>query len=556
MKGLHAVALRFWRRCGPLCLDVLLGASLLLGFVGRPLAFAHAAAVVLLLQGFLLPRRRAFGRLVIALASTTVASIAERALLRDVLIQLPFVYGLSALVILLAEELRNSRARSENAYREVERLALYDPLTSLPNRSLLHDRLAQAIAAAAREPAPLALLLMDLDGFKEVNDTFGHQAGDDVLAQVGARVREVMRASDTVARFGGDEFAILLPGADRACAAKISERLLRALERPFVIEGQDVEIGASIGAALYPDHGADGDRLMQRADLAMYSAKRALDSYEVYDAARDDDASRRLALMAELRQAIDRDELALHYQPIVRLDDRASVGVEALLRWNHPQRGLIPPADFIPAAERTGLIKPLTAWVLEAAVRQLAAWQRAGEPLAMSVNISMRNLVDPQLPELLERLLARYEARAALLTLEITESAITADEERAVKTVARLRRLGVRISIDDFGTGYSSLAYLTRLAPDEVKIDRSFVRDAASDTSRGAIVKASVELAHTLGCSVVAEGVEDEETLEHLAALGCDRAQGYHMSRPLPLPDLERWLLISPWGLPAVARVA
>ncbi|MBI4492094.1 MAG: diguanylate cyclase [Chloroflexi bacterium] len=432
--------------------------------------------------------------------------------------------------------------KRKQAEEALERQALYDALTGLPNRTLLHDRLRQVLLAAQRNTRSLALLVMDLDGFKEVNDTLGHHCGDALLPQVGQRLREALRASDTVARLGGDEFAVLLPTADAEGALLAARKLLRALEPSFVVEGQSLEVRMSIGIALSPDHGADAETLLRRADIAMYAAKRAQSGYALYTFDQDEHTPSRLALMGELRQAIDQDGLVLHYQPKVNLKTGQVVGVEALVRWPHPQHGLVPPDQFIPLAEHTGLIRPLARWVLDTALRQCQVWRSAGLDLPVAVNLSMRNLHDPQLPDMIAALLAAWAVPPANLELEITESAVMADPTRAMQVLTRLREMGLQIAVDDFGTGYSSLGYLKRLPVDELKIDKSFVLQMAQDENDAAIVRSTIGLGHDLGLAVVAEGVEDQASWNLLASLGCDSVQGYHMSRPLAPDDLQQWL--------------
>jgi len=442
------------------------------------------------------------------------------------------------------------------------RQALHDPLTDLPNRTLLFDRLRQAVLAAGRDGATLALLLLDLDRFKEINDTLGHHVGDLALQEVAERLSGALRASDTVARLGGDEFAVILPRGDRAGATRAARKIGAALKPPVEIDGRALHVGASIGIALYPPHGADPQTLLRRADVAMYVAKRESggSGYAVYAPARDEHSPERLALGAALRHAIAHDELLLHYQPRVDLQGvRGPVGkagasdrdksagsnvscVEALARWRRPCHGLVPPDQFIPLAERTGLIGPLTRWVLDAALRQCSRWRRDGLELAVAVNLSASNLRDPRLADTIVGLLGAYGLPATALRLELTESTIMSDAETALKMLGRLAGHGIHISIDDYGTGYSSLSYLKRLPVAELKIDKSFVLHMAEDAADAAIVSSTIGLAHSLGLRVVAEGVEDERSRDLLAAMKCDAAQGYYLSRPLGAEDLTRWL--------------
>jgi diguanylate cyclase (GGDEF)-like protein len=457
-----------------------------------------------------------------------------------------FVLLLGGLALLWATLFRivagaSRRLRQQAA--ENRHQALHDALTGLPNRALFRDRTAQALLAARRDGTAVAVLLMDLDRFKDVNDSLGHHTGDLLLHQVGERLRARLRASDTIARLGGDEFAVLLPGLrDPAAAAAVARELREALERPFSPgDIQQIHADASIGIALYPDHGGDPDALIQHADVAMYQAKRARLGVAVYDSASDQSSPARLALLAELRRAIDGDELILHYQPKVDLAGGID-GAEALLRWPHPERGLIPPAEFIPLAEHTGLIRRLTLWVLEAALRQSREWRRQGLDVALAVNLSAANLADPELPDDIADLLRRMDVPPDRLTLEITESTAMADPARAQDLLLRLRDLGVGLSIDDFGTGHSSLAYLSSLPVTELKIDRSFVTSIATDDSDAMIVRSTIDLGHNLGLRVVAEGVEDDHTLRWLSDHGCDLAQGYGLTRPLPAAELPTWL--------------
>jgi diguanylate cyclase (GGDEF)-like protein/PAS domain S-box-containing protein len=432
------------------------------------------------------------------------------------------------------------RKQAEEALRHQ---ALHDGLTGLPNRTLLQDRLSQAILAAQRENTPLSLLLVDLDRFKEINDTFGHHYGDLLLEQIGPRLRGVLRSTDTVARLGGDEFGILLPTNDAASAFVVAQHLVEMLEAPFELDGQQmVEIGASIGIASYPAHGSDTATLLRLADVAMYVAKRGESGIVVYTVEQDHNSAERLALGGELRRAIDKNELLLHFQPKLGMRAGTLVGVEALVRWQHPLRGFLPPSEFIPLAEQTGLIYQLTHWVLEAALRQYQAWSEMGLDIPVAVNLSRRTLHDPRLPELVSQLLAQYAVLPSAVVLEITESSLMADPQRAGENLSELRALGVRMSIDDFGTGYSSLDSLKDLSLDELKIDRSFVQAMATDGRARAIVRAIIDLADALELRVVAEGVEDRATWDVLAGLGCDTAQGYFLCRPMVAAELEGWI--------------
>ena len=427
---------------------------------------------------------------------------------------------------------------------ELEHQALHDALTGLPNRVLLHDRLNHAIRVAQREGHSMAFMMMDLDRFKDVNDTFGHHSGDLLLREVAERLTAELRASDTVARLGGDEIAIVMMGVDGdAAAGAAARKLLRALEPHFRIEGERFDVGGSIGIALYPGHGEDADTLMRRADVAMYVAKRAGSGYALYDREEDAHTPDRLALSGDLRQAIAAGELVVHYQQQVRVPTLQVVGVEALVRWPHPRHGLLLPDAFIPLAEHTGLVRPLGVWVLRESIAQCRRWLDSGIKLRVSVNLSVRNLHDPSLPDTLAALLEEHRIEAGLVQVEITESTLMADPEHAEKVLAALHAMGVSLAIDDFGTGYSSLAYLRRLPVSELKIDKSFVIDAVREESAAVIVRSIIDLGRNLGLDVVAEGVENTAAWNLVAAGGCDLAQGDMLGVPGPPEDVTRSLL-------------
>jgi diguanylate cyclase (GGDEF)-like protein/PAS domain S-box-containing protein len=420
--------------------------------------------------------------------------------------------------------------------------ATHDPLTDLPNRVFLHERLEQIFLEGQMDSSPTALLLIDLDRFREINDTLGHHRGDLVIKEVCHRLQGVLRKSDMVARLGGDEFGLLVPKADADDAVLVARKIFEAFEPPLSVEGLPIIVEASIGIALYPDHGANADSLFQRADVAMYAAKQTGSGFSVYNADQDHHSPRKLALMGELRHAIENNELILHYQPKINLRTGRIVGVEALVRWRHPERGMIPPDQFIAPAERTGLIRPLTLWVLNTALDQCQLWHKQGLELAVAANISARSLQDPKLSDLISGLFETRKTPFRSLALEITESMIMAEPMRALEILTQIHKMGVRLSIDDFGTGYSSLAYLKKLPVDEIKIDKSFVIDMVANSDDAMIVRSTIHLAHNLGLKVVAEGVETEEARVRLAELGCDTAQGYYFSRPLPAEELTRWI--------------
>jgi diguanylate cyclase (GGDEF)-like protein/PAS domain S-box-containing protein len=424
----------------------------------------------------------------------------------------------------------------------LEYQALHDALTGLPNRSLFGDRLRQALLAARRNQKMFGVLLLDLDRFKDINDALGHDRGDSLLQEVTARLRGVLRATDTIARLGGDEFAVLTTDAkhpdDVVATAK---KILAALEGPFAIADQMVETGASIGTAMYPLHGDDPSTLLRRADVAMYVAKRSGGGYAIYAPEQEAQTLRRSGLAGELRRSIPQGELVLHYQPQVTLATGAIHSVEALVRWNHPREGLMPPDRFIPMAEETGIIHPLTAWVIDSALAQLTKWLADGLDVSVSLNVSPRNIEDHSLEEMVARALGTFKVEPQRLTLEITEGVAMA--AAAAKALHRLNEMGVRLALDDFGTGYSSLLYLMRLPVNEIKIDRSFVSALATDPDSGAIVRSAVGLGHNLGLRVVAEGLQDRAAEAVLVESGCDAAQGFLVGRPAPEREITTLLL-------------
>ena len=448
-----------------------------------------------------------------------------------------FEAALLLLFVALVPLLRRATLRMRRQMDEIERRALYDELTGLPNRVLFRDRVKQAILTAAREEGAAAVMLLDVDRFKEINDALGHEAGDVLLQALSSRLREQMRANETLARLGGDEFAILCASSAED-AGVLSERLHRALETPFTLRDFSIEAAVSIGIAAYPEHGDDAETLLQHADVAMYVAKEAHALTAFYEAEQDTNDSARLALAGELRRAIDNKELVLHFQPKAELTTGLIRGVEALVRWDHPERGFIPPNEFVPIAERTGLIKPLSRYVLAAALRQCSAWRSDGLDLHVSVNLTIPDLLDLGLPGLIQRLLEETGVPPDRLELEITETTILADPFRVRQVLDGLNGLGLRLAIDDFGTGYSSLAYLKRLPVQTIKIDRSFVMAMCDEANDAAIVRSTIELAQNLGLAVVAEGVETEAAWEALRGHGCTYAQGYLISRPAGVDDL------------------
>jgi diguanylate cyclase (GGDEF)-like protein len=420
--------------------------------------------------------------------------------------------------------------------------AQHDHLTGLPNRSLLHDRLAQALRLAAREQRPLALLIMDLDRFKEVNDTLGHACGDELLRRVASRLQQTLRASDTCARLGGDEFAVVLPQTAAEGAQTCAQQVLQALGREFVVHGVSLRLSTSVGIALFPEHGVDADTLIQRADVAMYDAKHRRVGHALYAAQTDPNSLERLTLANDLRTGLEQQQFELHYQAKWSLARQRVEGAEALVRWRHPRLGMVAPDRFIALAEQSGQIRELTGSVLRQAIATAARWRAQGRPLSVAVNLSPLDLADTELPAQIAQWLREAGVPPEQLELELTESATMSDVGRAAAAFEKLSAMGIRIAIDDFGTGMSSLSYLKRLPVDDIKIDRSFVTDMLTDEHNAVLVRSIIELSHNLGRRVIAEGIEDAATLEKLGLLGCDMAQGYHIGRPLPLAQFEATL--------------
>jgi diguanylate cyclase (GGDEF)-like protein/PAS domain S-box-containing protein len=437
--------------------------------------------------------------------------------------------------------------RHKQAEATIRKLAYHDPLTGLPNRALLIDRLTEAIQGEPLGARPIALVVLDIDHFKDINNTLGHHHGDVLLGQLAARLTAMIRQSDVVARLGGDEFALLLPDTTVEGAVLVDEKIRAALADPFDVEALAMTIEASIGVAVFPDHAASPDALLQRANVAMYAAKENRSGLLVYASEHDHYNPWRLALTGELRFAIEHDELVLFFQPKVHMPTRRVIGVEALVRWKHPHRGMIPPDEFIPMAEHTGLIRSLTRRVLTAARAEDARLKDAGYRLTIAVNLSARTLLDATLADFITTLLT--PGQLPWLELEITESAIMADPARALGVLGQLHAMKIPLAIDDFGTGYSSLAYLKKLPVGALKIDKSFIKNLAGDENDAAIVRSTIEMGHHLGLAVVAEGVESGDAWNHLAQLGCDAAQGYYISRPMSDRDLDQWLRQGGWDV-------
>ena len=420
--------------------------------------------------------------------------------------------------------------------------ALHDALTGLPNRTLFHDRVAQGLKRSQRTKTAYAVLLMDLDRFKEINDTLGHDAGDRLLHELGERLQSCTRGEDTVARIGGDEFGFLLTDIDVQTAKRIVARIQHELRNPFVIQGLSLHVEASIGIAVFPEHGNSVEQLLQRADVAMYVAKRARTGFAFYDADHDDHTPTRLVLVGDLRRALESEELVVHYQPQVDLRSGRVASVEALVRWEHPTHGLLHPEMFLPAAERGGLAGLVARYVLEHVLRQQQRWRAEGRELSAAVNVSMLNLLDHDFPAEVVQLLAQADVPPELLTLEITEHTAVLDSALVETALAWLGANGVRIAIDDFGTGYSSLARLRRLPLHAIKVDQSFVQTMTSNPDDLAIVRSTIDLAHNLGLEVIAEGVSTQDVYDELRALHCDIAQGFFVAAPMSESQLADWL--------------
>lgn len=439
-------------------------------------------------------------------------------------------------------ELRQLNSQLTGINKELEHLALYDQLTQLPNRSLVQDRLQQALLSAGRERGNVAVLVVDLDRFKDVNESLGHAAGDRVLIDVAARFQGLLQPADTLGRLGGDEFALVVPNAGAQQAEGLAGALLRALESDVDIDGTRFSVSASIGIALYPTHGQDIGELLKHADSAMYSAKRTRFGYSVYTAGQEEAEPGRLSLAGDLRQALIAREFELYLQPKIDLRSGMLCGAEALARWSHPRRGFVPPDEFIPVMEQTGLIRPFTLWAIERGLQHCARWHALGRPFPVAVNVSLENLIDPQFPDQVIALLHRTDVEPTCLVMEITESVFLSEHAKLRNVLVRLRGHGVQFSIDDFGTGHSSLSRLKKLPVSELKIDKSFVKDMERNRDDAVIVRSTVDLAHNLGLAVIAEGVETAATLEMLREMGCDQIQGYFISRPLPPDDFDRYL--------------
>lgn len=426
---------------------------------------------------------------------------------------------------------------------ELEYRALHDSLTSLPNRALLLDRIEHDTRIAKRESQTLSLLILDLDNFKEVNDTLGHVSGDSLLIEVGKRILNKLRDVDTIARIGGDEFAILLPNTNEEQASMLGEKVLSSFEDVIKIDDVDVSVSASIGVAMYPEHGEDADTLLRHADIAMYVAKRNKLGIDFYNEEKDNNSVTRLSMSRDFRDALANDKLTLNFQPVFDIESKNIVAVEALSRWHHPEHGFVSPEKFILLAEKMGLINNLTYQVLDKSIAQVSRWNQQGHSLSVAVNISVYSLKDPGFISEARSVLSKYDLPGDKLKLEITESAMMDNPLRAIEILSELNKMGIKLSIDDFGTGFSSMAYLKQLPVDELKIDKSFIFELDEDDSNDAIVRSTIELAHNLGLNVVAEGIETEKVFELLRTYKCNHAQGFHLGRPVTAEIFEKDLL-------------
>lgn len=451
--------------------------------------------------------------------------------------------NLKRLLPAVERELREAKLREEQRKAEetINYLAYHDVLTGLPNRTALRDQMLELILTSRLKNESFALLMMNMDRFKEINFTLGYQNGDILLKQVKERLHGTMRDRYTAARMEGDKFAVLISDIDADGAMGIAGKIIKAFEKPFVLETLPLDISVSIGIAIFPGHGEDADTLLRRGDIAMHMAKNIEGGFCLYSPQYDQYSTARLGLMTELRHAIEEDQLFLLYQPKIDLRTGQTIGLEALCRWNHPKSGIIPPDQFISLAESTGLIRQLTLWVIKEVLRQSRNWRQTGIEVSVAVNISAKNLQTPQLLDQLEGIFSTWGVVPGALRLEITESVIMADPQHAMDILKRLTNMGMHFSIDDFGTGYSSLGYLQRLPVDELKIDKSFVMNMLAEESSSMIVHSIIELAHNLRFKVVAEGVENKETLDRLALLGCDYGQGYFISKPIPPAEITAW---------------
>jgi len=456
-------------------------------------------------------------------------------------------YQASAIIFDQTQELRN---KADDLEKKANYSATHDDITDLPNRSLFYDRVEQGILSANHQNKLLSILLVEIANFKEVYDTLGRTSSDQIIKQVSSRLQGVVLGTDSVARIDGNIFSILLTDSmGEMETTLLAERIQKVLEPALVVERLSFAVHANIGIVQFPEHGEDVDTLVQKAGVSLYMASKSKDGYAIYEPSFDQHSPRRLTLMSELRHAIERDQLELYYQPKVSIQTDDLYGAEALVRWHHPKHGFISPDEFIPMAERTRMIKPLTLWVLKEAFQQCAEWHRQGKPLIVSVNLSAKDLHDPELPDLISGVAISTGIKPEWVILEITEGSIISHPELTLEILERLNKMGYKLSIDDFGTGYSSLAYLKKMPLTELKIDRSFVQDILVSENDDVIVNATINLAHNLGFKVTAEGVESAEIMDILKSYGCDVAQGYYLSKPATVSDFNNWMENSEWKL-------
>ncbi len=466
----------------------------------------------------------------------------------------PFVFALwgqySSSIIayeagaMIYDQTQELRQRADEMTRQASYVTTHDPLTDLPNRALFYDRVGQAITSTNQQDIKLSILLIEIENFKEVYDTLGRTSSDLILKQIATRLQSVVLDPDSVARIDGNVFGILLTDIDDDLleAQYLAQAIQKAMEQAFIVERLQFAVHSNVGIVHFPMHGEDVDSLVQRAGVALYMARSSNSGYSVYESSFDKHSPMRLTLMSELRNAIDRDQLELYYQPKIDIQSCELFGAEALVRWNHPKHGFISPDEFIPMAERTRTIKTLTLWVLKRAFQHCAEWHRKGLEIKISVNLSAKDLLDPNLPDIIAGVTASSGVKPEWIILEITESSIMTDPERALIVINRLNEMGFELAVDDFGTGYSSLAYLKKMPLSELKIDKSFVEDIQNSENDAIIVKATINLAHNLGLHVTAEGVENQEILNRLKGYGCDIAQGYYFSKPLAVDGFNEWM--------------
>ncbi|MDX8126599.1 bifunctional diguanylate cyclase/phosphodiesterase [Methylomonas sp. EFPC1] len=466
---------------------------------------------------------------------------------------LPFIFGFwgqySSSVIayqagaMILDQTQELRSRAESLEKQVSYSTTHDSVTDLPNRVLFYDRVEQAMLAAGNQNKMLSILLVEVANFKEVYDTLGRNSSDLILKQIATRLQSVVLGTDSVARIDGNIFSVLLSAVDNETAGlTLAKNIQAALDPAFKVERLSLVIHSNIGIVNFPEHGDDVDTLVQKAGVALFVAGQSHEGYTTYAPSYDDHSPRRLTLMSELRQAIEKEQLHVYYQPKVSVQTGQVYGAEALVRWQHPKHGFIAPDEFIPMAERTRVIKHLTAWMLKQSFKHCAEWRKRGWELIISVNLSAKDLHDPELPDVMAGVAAAANIKPGWMMLEITESSIMTDPERAMEVIQRLNEMGYKLSIDDFGTGYSSLAYLKRMPLTELKIDKSFVVDLLHSENDAVIVKATINLAHNLGLQVTAEGVETQEIIEKLSTYRCDLAQGYLFSKPMPFEAFGAWV--------------